>query len=170
MFPADANTAVEALQAAYRTRGQIWTLLVPKREVAVSFGAEQARALIQQGAARLRGTGGSQEKVVLAAVGAYQLAETLKASGRLETREIPHSVVYLIEPARFRISRTCLTQPAARGGPGHVRPPQGLEFPRRSRGPTVLPKKIAPRCPIAARPGVVGSDPAMEQVILEVRT
>jgi phosphoketolase len=42
---------------------------------------------------------------VLTAIGAYQLDEVLKASERLTERGIPHSVVYMLEPGRFRAPR-----------------------------------------------------------------
>jgi phosphoketolase len=42
------------------------------------------------------------QQVVLTAVGAYQLEEVLKASARLAQRDLPHSVVYMLEPARLR--------------------------------------------------------------------
>jgi phosphoketolase len=39
---------------------------------------------------------------VLTAIGAYQLEQALLASRRLAARDVAHTVVYLIEPARFR--------------------------------------------------------------------
>ncbi|MGH2586391.1 MAG: xylulose 5-phosphate 3-epimerase, partial [Dehalococcoidia bacterium] len=44
-------------------------------------------------------------RLVLTAVGAYQLDQALRASARLAERAVPHSVVSMLEPGRFRISR-----------------------------------------------------------------
>ena len=43
---------------------------------------------------------------MLTAIGAYQLEEVLKASNRLAERKVPHSVVYMVEPGRFRDPRS----------------------------------------------------------------
>jgi phosphoketolase len=47
-----------------------------------------------------------RQRVVLTAIGAYQLEEALKASARLMERGVPHSVVYMLEPGRFRNPRS----------------------------------------------------------------
>jgi phosphoketolase len=44
-------------------------------------------------------------EVILTAIGGYQLEEVLKASRRLRDHNLPHSVVYMLEPGRFRIPR-----------------------------------------------------------------
>jgi len=103
VFPPDWNTAVATLQAVYRTHGQIWSVVVPKNELPIRFSPEQADELVVDGALRLRGEG--TERVTLVAVGGYQLEEALRASTRLTEKAIPHAVVYLFEPARFRVSR-----------------------------------------------------------------
>lgn len=41
----------------------------------------------------------------MTAIGADQLIETLRASERLADRGVAHSVVYLLEPGRFRAPR-----------------------------------------------------------------
>ena len=105
LFPADWNTAVSALRAAYSTYGQIWTMVVPKQERPVRFSPEQAEELVETGAIRLRGDGSSDETVLLVAVGAYQLDEALLASDRLAERSLPHGLIYLLEPGRFRAPR-----------------------------------------------------------------
>ena len=105
VFPADWNTAVAVLRAVYQASAEIWTLVVPKQPVPVAFSAVQAEQLVQEGALRLRGEGNNDEKITLTAIGAYQLAQILRASDRLDERGIPHSVVYLLEPGRFRESR-----------------------------------------------------------------
>jgi len=51
------------------------------------------------------GYGHAHPRVVLTALGAYQLEEVLKASSRLRARGTPHTVVYMLEPGRFRAPR-----------------------------------------------------------------
>ena len=108
LFPDDWNSALESLVACYRTRGQVWTLVVPKSDVPEVLSAEQATQLLANGALELERAGGDprRARVVLTAVGAYQLAAALRASERLGEREIAHSVVYVIEPGRFRRPRS----------------------------------------------------------------
>jgi len=55
---------------------------------------------------RWAGYDAGRAKIILAAVGAYQLIEMLAASRRLAERKIAHHVVYLLEPGRFRQART----------------------------------------------------------------
>jgi phosphoketolase len=105
LFPADWNTAVASLRAAYSARGEIWTLVIPKQEVPDYFTPAQAQELIEVGALRLRGSGSKDEHVLLASVGSYQLSEALRASDRLSEKGFSHSVVYLLEPTRFRNPR-----------------------------------------------------------------
>jgi phosphoketolase len=105
VFPADWNSAIAALRATYSSHGKIWTLVIPKNPLPVWFSAEQAQQLVEDGAVRLRGTGGEHEVLQLVATGAYQLAEVLKASERLEHAGVEHSIVYLQEPGRFRTPR-----------------------------------------------------------------
>lgn len=106
VFPADANSAVAILRAVYATRGTIWTLVVPKLPLAARFSAAEAERLARDGAIRVRG--GDDAPVLLVAVGAYQLVETLRASARLEERAVDHAVVYLAEPGRFREPRDAM--------------------------------------------------------------
>jgi phosphoketolase len=103
MFPPDANAAAAALRACFRSRGEIWALVTPKRTGRAVFSAEAAEALVADGAARLRGDGRAQ--VLLAAVGAYQLEHALRASDRLAARGVSHAVVCVLEPGRFRAPR-----------------------------------------------------------------
>jgi phosphoketolase len=76
--------------------------------VADLFTPEEATRLLEQGALRLDWAAHEpgRQRLVLTAVGAYQLEEVLKASARLAERDLPHSVVYLLEPGRFRTPRT----------------------------------------------------------------
>ena len=109
LFIPDYNTASVVIQHLYQTQGQIWTLVVPKADtIPELFTFEEGSTLLQQGALRLDWTGYEMDKprVILTAIGAYQLEEVLKASARLKERRIPHSVIYMIEPGRFRLSRS----------------------------------------------------------------
>lgn len=109
VFPADAGSAAAAIRAVFSTRGEIWTLVVPKAEsVAELFEPAEAERLMDEGAIALDWAGFEPDRARLAltAVGAYQLAEVLKASFRLAGKSVPHSVVYLAEPGRFRRPRT----------------------------------------------------------------
>jgi len=109
LFPADFNTAAVVMQAVYQTRGQIWTLVVPKTAVIPDlFTVDEAKALLRDGALRLDWASHSpnEARVILTAVGAYQLGEILKASERLTARGLPHTVVCMLEPGRFRVPRS----------------------------------------------------------------
>jgi phosphoketolase len=105
LFPADHNSALAALRAAYASRGQIWTLVTPKGALPTWFTAAQAGQLAEDGALCLRDAEPADHQLQLVATGGYQLGEVLKASGRLAAAGIGHSVVYLQEPGRFRIPR-----------------------------------------------------------------
>jgi len=109
LFVPDYNSAAVVMHGLYQTHGQIWTLVVPKMEVIPDlFAIEEATLLLEQGAIRLDWACHETERqhVILTAIGAYQLEEVLKASARLRERQIPHSVVYMLEPGRFRLPRS----------------------------------------------------------------
>jgi phosphoketolase len=109
LFPADHNSALAVMEAVYRTHGQIWTLVVPKAaSLPDLFTGDEARQLLRDGGVRLSWAGHEphRARVILTAVGAYQLGEVLRASERLAARGRPHAVVYLLEPGRFRAPRT----------------------------------------------------------------
>jgi phosphoketolase len=103
LFPCDWTTAQETLAAAYRTHGQFWSLVVPKRALPVRASREQARQLLRDGAMTVRQD--PQARVLLVAIGAYQLQEVLRAADRLAARGVPVAVSYVLEPGRFRIAR-----------------------------------------------------------------
>lgn len=108
MFPADHNTAAVLMQQLYQSKGQFWTMVVSKRDkIANLFTSEEAQQLFEQGAIALDWTSYQKQdsRVILTAIGAYQWQEMLKASARLREREIPHTVVYMLEPGRFRLPR-----------------------------------------------------------------
>jgi phosphoketolase len=109
LFVPDYNAASVVMHGIYQTHGQIWTLVVPKTDTIPNlFTLKEATRLLAQGALRLDWAchEAAQQSFILTAVGAYQLEEVLKASVRLTKRNIPHSVVYMLEPGRFRFPRT----------------------------------------------------------------
>lgn len=109
LFPADANTAVEALRSVYMGHGQIACLVVPKRPIADIFGAADARTLVSRGGAIVAGDV-SKSAVQLVAIGAYQLQEAVRAYHRLELRGCRACVAYLLEPGRFREPRDAMEE------------------------------------------------------------
>jgi phosphoketolase len=108
LFPVDHNSAAVVMASVYRTRGQIWTLVVPKGSLLDLFTPDEARALLRDGALRVDWAGHrpDEARVVLTAVGGYQLREALRAGRRLAERDVPHTVVCLLEPGRFRRARS----------------------------------------------------------------
>lgn len=103
VFPADANTAMSTLKACYGDLGAVWNIVVAKSPLPVIFTPEQAQQLTEQGAICLRGN--CNAEIQLVAIGAYQLQQVLLLSDRLTKMKQMHSVVYLLEPGRFRESR-----------------------------------------------------------------
>ncbi|MBI2869826.1 MAG: xylulose 5-phosphate 3-epimerase [Chloroflexi bacterium] len=109
VFVPDYNTAAVVMRGLYRTRGEIWTIVIPKYETIPDlFTVEEAGRLLEQGALCLdwAGLDIDRPEVILTAIGAYQLEEVIKASFRLRQHRIAHSVVYLLEPGRFRLPRS----------------------------------------------------------------
>ncbi|HKO88777.1 MAG TPA: xylulose 5-phosphate 3-epimerase [Burkholderiales bacterium] len=104
LFPADAHSAVAALQSVYQSRGVIAGIVASKLEVDNVFDATTSLRLAQEGAAVVDGDP-STAKVILSATGAYQLREVRAAYARLQQHGIPAAVVYLMEPGRFRTPR-----------------------------------------------------------------
>ena len=81
LFPADHNSAMACIEACYRTRGRIFTLVVPKAEtLPVLFDEVQAGRLVAEGALRLDWLGSAERQppVLLTAIGAYQLGAALR--------------------------------------------------------------------------------------------
>lgn len=105
LFPPDWNGALATMDACYASRGQLWCVVAPKRATPQRLTEAQARQLMEQGALRLVGDGGAEEKLILIAIGAYQLTEVLRASARLFERDVAHAVVYVLEPGRLRQGR-----------------------------------------------------------------
>jgi len=108
LFPPDHNCAAAVMEAVFGTRGQVWTLVVPKAPTLPDlFTGAEARRLVAEGALALDWAGHRHDaaRVILTAIGAYQLVEVLRASQRLAERDVPHRVVAMLEPARFRAPR-----------------------------------------------------------------
>ena len=116
VFPVDWHSAVACLHECYRSHGLIWTLVVPKRAVPHYLTPAQAVRLVHDGAIRLRGRGAPDERLVLTAIGAYQLGEVLTASDVLNDAGVKHSVICMLEPGRFRAARD--SREAEAGKPG----------------------------------------------------
>jgi phosphoketolase len=64
---------------------------------------EQSQNLVDQGAICLRGH--CQAEVQIIAVGSYQLQQALLLSDRLIFKGQSHSLIYMLEPGRFRLAR-----------------------------------------------------------------
>lgn len=103
VFPVDANTAMVCAQHCYGDLGVVWNLVVPRKVQPLFFTGQQATQLVQDGAICVRGHCGAEIQIV--AVGATQLQQALRASDRLKQQRVSHSVVYLLEPGRFRQAR-----------------------------------------------------------------
>jgi phosphoketolase len=109
LFVPDYNVASVAMGGVYQTHGQIWTLVIPKIDQTPDlFTVDEAVQLLEQGALRLDWLGHEQDRqqLVITAIGAYQLEEVVKASLRLSEKDVAHSVVYMLEPGRFRVPRS----------------------------------------------------------------
>ncbi|MBE0480043.1 MAG: xylulose 5-phosphate 3-epimerase [Dehalococcoidia bacterium] len=108
LFVPDYNTASVVIQRLYQTHGQVWSLVVSKYNVPNLFTIEEATKLLDEGAIPVDWAGYERERqrLILTALGSYQLEQALMASARLAEREIPHTVVYMMEPGRFRKPRT----------------------------------------------------------------
>jgi len=109
LFVPDYNTASVVMHQLYQTHGQIWTLVIPKIDVIPDlFTPDEATRLLDGGALRLDWAchDPGRQRIILTAIGAYQLEEVLKASARLRERDVPHAVIYMLEPGRFRTPRS----------------------------------------------------------------
>lgn len=108
IFPPDYNTTAMLLADIYATRGTIFTMVVPKSDAIPDlFSVAEATRLVDDGAMVVSWAGhdAPHAQLVLTAVGAYQLGEVLRASRRLARRAVPHTVVVMGEPGRFRLPR-----------------------------------------------------------------
>jgi phosphoketolase len=103
VFPADANSAMATLKACYGDMGSIWNLVVAKSKTPVMLTPEQAQNLVEHGAICLRGH--CQAEIQIIAIGSYQLQQGLLLSDRLRQNNQAHSLMYILEPGRFRFAR-----------------------------------------------------------------
>ncbi|WP_147652654.1 xylulose 5-phosphate 3-epimerase [Vulcaniibacterium gelatinicum] len=104
VFPPDANGALAALSHAYLGRGRIVAMVVPKRAMPDVLTPALARQLAEEGATAIEGSPASA-RLIVAATGAYQLAEARRAQARLHERGIASALVYVAEPGRLRAPR-----------------------------------------------------------------
>lgn len=106
LFPADFNSAAASLDACYRTHGKIFTLVIPKSDTIPDiFSKTTAVSLLEKGGITFDQDKLNSAEVILTAIGAYQMIETLKAAERLTQRGVKVAVNYLIEPGKFRQPR-----------------------------------------------------------------
>lgn len=106
-FPADYNASAFLMREIYQTHGQVWTMVMAKQPASALFTRRECEDLWKNGGIRLDWAGYKPETASLAlmAVGTHQLLAVLKASERLAERSLPHAVVYLQEPGKFRTPR-----------------------------------------------------------------
>ena len=103
IFPPDANAVQAALQSVYGEHGRIVALVVPKRELPVVLGSDQATSLLRDGVLPMALAPNAQ--IDLVATGAYQLAAARQAGRRLQLHGVAANLIYLGEPGRFRTPR-----------------------------------------------------------------
>ncbi|WP_430461123.1 xylulose 5-phosphate 3-epimerase [Thalassolituus sp. LLYu03] len=103
VFPPDANSAMACLRSCYGDLGVVWNMVVARSCMPAFFNAHQAQQLVQDGAVCVRGHCGAE--IQLVACGAVQLKQMLKASDRLRQQRVAHSLMYVLEPGRFRSAR-----------------------------------------------------------------
>lgn len=103
IYPSDALSAAMCLSACYQTHGQIWAMTVPKQTLRSILNVEQAAYLIEVGAVYV--SGNRKAKIQLIAIGAYQLSVCLEVQNRLLADNIESELIYMLEPAKFRIPR-----------------------------------------------------------------
>jgi phosphoketolase len=132
VFPADYNSALAVMSDIYNARGQLWGVVAAKRDVPVYFDEDESRSLCRDGAIEVAwlGHNSSSPRVILTAIGSYQLIEVQRASLRLAERGVAHRVVYMLEPGRFRIPRW-------RGEQDHLAPAKLVA--------ELYPQSVAPR-------------------------
>lgn len=103
LFPIDWNSAVASFADAYRHRGTIATLVVPKNELPALLSPAQAQALAVQGVLCVQGNAAAALQIF--AIGAYQMQQALRTARRLQEHAVEVSVWALLEPGKFRQPR-----------------------------------------------------------------
>ncbi len=110
LFPADYNSMLAVLPSIYQSRGQIVTIVAPKRDQRTRFSPEQAQQLAQDGALVVAESAGANP-VLLIANGSYQLTQLELAAQRLQEHGVGYRLVYVQEPGRLRQGRdSCESQ------------------------------------------------------------
>ncbi|HKX35127.1 MAG TPA: xylulose 5-phosphate 3-epimerase, partial [Rhizorhapis sp.] len=102
-FPADANSAVEALRSIYSDRGVIGCVVAPKRAVANLLSPTQAQEASHRGAVTVSAPANASIQFVT--IGAYQLTEAIRAQARLASKDIAAQITAIVEPGRLREPR-----------------------------------------------------------------
>ena len=106
LFPADFNSAAASIDACYHTRGKIFTMVIPKSDTIPDiFSKRAAETLLEKGGITFDQNKLDNSELILTAIGAFQMVETLKAAERLTQRGIKVAVNYLVEPGKFRQPR-----------------------------------------------------------------
>lgn len=105
LFPADYNSTLALLPSVYSRRGQISTIVIPKREQPCLFSADEAQDLASQGAIVVDEDTSGGEPLLLMANGAYQLTEAIRVCERLRDTGTSFRLVYIQEPGRLRQPR-----------------------------------------------------------------
>lgn len=102
MLIPDANTAMACLKACYGEFGMVVQLVLP--EVGpLCLDARQAEQLVAHGALCLAGNCAADVQLVACGAQALRVAQTV--SLRLRAHDVSHSLVYVLEPGRFRQPR-----------------------------------------------------------------
>ena len=104
IFPVDSNSAIAALDAVYRTRGNIACLVVPKQNVPERLTGSEAEKAIDVGGIHVFNRPETAD-IQIVSIGAYQASEALRAADRLESCGFKACVTAIVEPGRFRIAR-----------------------------------------------------------------
>jgi hypothetical protein len=103
MLIPDANTAMACLKACYGEFGVMVQLLLPADIASLCLDARQAEQLVAHGALCLAGNCAADVQLVACGAQALQVAQTV--SLRLRAHDVSHSLVYVLEPGRFRQPR-----------------------------------------------------------------
>jgi hypothetical protein len=99
----DGNTALAALKACYGESGVVMQLVIPDGRVDSLLTPTMAEQLVAHGASCLRGHCAAE--IQLVACGYLSLQQAFRISERLQQFQRPHSLVYVLEPGRFRYAR-----------------------------------------------------------------
>lgn len=102
-FPADANSALEALRHIYADRGVIGCIVTPKRAVANLLSWAQVQEALHRGAVTISAP--ANPVIQFAALGAYQVREARRAQARLASKGVSVQITAIVEPGRLREPR-----------------------------------------------------------------